>query len=118
MARLRPGEPRPSRSLLVALLMACATLITLDYHGGTDSPMEPARRAMGELFGPVESAAASAARPITSIPDWFRTRSDLRHEIATLSAQNSELRQQVATSGADRNRLAEYDGLTRAASTL
>ena len=114
----RPGEPRPSRPLLVALLLACATLITLDYHGGADSPMEPARRAMGEVFGPVEAAAASAVRPITSIPGWFRTRSQLRHEIATLTAENSELRQQVETSGLDRNRLAEYDGLTRAASTL
>ncbi len=114
----RPGEPRPSRSLLIALLMACATLITLDYHGGTDSPMEPVRRAMGEVFGPVESAAASAVRPITSIPDWFRSRGELRHEIATLAAENSDLRQQVATSGLDRNRLAEYDGLTSAASTL
>jgi rod shape-determining protein MreC len=98
--------------------MACATLITLDYHGGTDSPMEPARRAMGEVFGPVEAAAASAVRPITSIPEWFRTRSQMRREIATLTAENSELRQQVATSGVDRNRLAEYDGLTSAASTL
>ncbi len=118
MARPRPGEPRPSRSLLVALLLACATLITLDYHGGTDSPMEPARRAMGEVFGPVESAAATAVRPITAVPDWFRTRSDMRHEIATLTAENSDLRQQVVTSGVDRNRLAEYDGLTSAASTL
>src|SRR5215210_5396818 len=97
----RPGEPpgRPPgwrsrrRSLLIALLMACATLITLDYHGGTGSPMEPARRAMGEVLGPVESAAASAVRPVTSIPDWFRSRGELRHEIATLAAENSDLRQ-------------------------
>ena len=84
MRRPRPGEPlgqrRSSRSLFIALLLACATLITLDYHGGTDSPMEPVRRAMGEVFGPVESAAASAVRPITSIPDWFSTRGELRHE--------------------------------------
>jgi rod shape-determining protein MreC len=104
--------------VLVALLLACATLITLDFHGGSDSPVEPARRAMGEVFGPVESAAASAVRPLTAVPDWFRTRSDMRREIATLSAENSDLRQQVATSGVDRNRLAEYDGLTAAASTL
>lgn len=118
MPRPRPGEPRPSRALLVALLMASATLITLDYHGGTDSPMEPVRRAMGEVFGPVESAAATAVRPVTSIPGWFRTRSDMRQEIATLTAENSDLREQVNTSGVDRNRLAEYDGLTSAARTL
>ncbi len=114
----RSGEPRPRHSVLVALLLACATLITLDFHGGTDSPVEPARRAMGEVLGPVQSAAAAAVRPIEAVPEWFRTRSDMRREIATLSAENSELRRQVATSGVDRHRLAEYDGLTSAASTL
>ena len=54
--RLEPRN-RPPRSLLVALLLASVTLITLDYHGGADSPMEPARRAVGEAFGPVESAS-------------------------------------------------------------
>ena len=114
----RTGEPPPRRSVLVALLLACATLITLDHHGGTGSPVEPVRRAMGEVFGPVESAAAAAVRPLDAVPEWFRTRSDMRHEIAELSAQNSELRQQVNTAGVDRNRLAEYDGLTSAAGTL
>jgi rod shape-determining protein MreC len=42
----------------------------------------------------------------------------MRREIATLTAENSDLRQQVATSGVDRNRLAEYDGLTNAAQIL
>ena len=114
----RPGEPRPRRSVLIALLLACATLITLDFHGGTASPVEPARRAVGEVFGPVESAAAGAVRPLTAVPDWFRSRQSMRHEIATLAAENSDLRHQVVTSDVDRNRLAEYDGLTSAASTL
>ena len=73
----RPGEPRPRRSVLVALLLACATLITLDFHGGTGSPVEPVRRAVGEVFGPVESAAAGAVRPLTAVPDWFRSRSSI-----------------------------------------
>jgi rod shape-determining protein MreC len=80
--------------------------------------MEPARRAMGEVLGPVEAAAAAAVRPVTAVPDWFRTRSQMRREIATLTAENSDLRRQVVTSGVDRNRLAEYDGLTAAARTL
>lgn len=117
-AHRRTGEPPPRRSVLVALLLACATLIMLDLHGGTGSPVEPARRAMGEVFGPVESVTSAAVRPLTAVPDWFRSRSDMRHEIATLTAQNSDLRHQVNTSGLDRNRLAEYDGLTSAAKTL
>jgi len=106
---------RPARSTLVVLLLACATLITLDYRGGTDSPLEPARHAVGEALGPVESATATAVRPFAAIPDWFHTQSGLRDDIEALEAENSALRQEVETAGLDRNRLAEYDALARAA---
>lgn len=109
---------RNRRAILVALLLACATLITLDYHGGPDSPMEPARSAMGEAFGPLEAGAATVVRPLTSIPGWLRSRSAMREEIATLAARNSELERQAHSAGFDRNRLAEYDALTTAADTL
>ena len=109
---------RPSRALFVALLLACASLITLDYHGGQDSPMEPARRAVGEVFGPVESVTTAAMRPFTAVPDWFRSHSSMREEIHELEAENARLRAENATSPYDRNRLEEYDGLTTAASSL
>lgn len=109
---------RPSRSLMAALLLACLTLITLDYHGGSDSPMEPARRAVGEVFGPIETGTTTAIRPFTAVPQWFRTRNALRHDIEELEAENSRLRSEVATSGYDRNRLAEFDGLTTTAEAL
>lgn len=109
---------RPSRSLLVALVLASLTLITLDYRGGEDSPVEAARRAVGEVFGPVESGTATAIRPFTAVPDWFRSRSDLNHDVARLEAENSRLRSEAATADYDRNRLEEYDGLTAAAKDL
>ncbi len=108
----------PSRALMVALLLACLTLITLDYHGGSDSPMEPARRVVGEVFGPVESGTTAVIRPFTAVPQWFRSRGELSGDLEKLEAENSRLRSQVATSGYDRNRLAEYDGLTTAAQNL
>jgi len=109
---------RPSRALLVALVLASASLITLDYQGGPDSPVEPARRAVGEVFGPVESAAAAVVRPVAAIPEWFETRDSLEAQLSSLEAENAELRSEVATSGYDRNRLAEYDGLTATAESL
>lgn len=109
---------RPPRSLLVALVLASVTLITLDFSGGTDSPVEPARRALGEVFGPVESATAAVVRPFTAVPSWFRDQGSLSQEIRDLSAENSQLRSQVATADLDRNRLEEYDGLTQAAESL
>jgi rod shape-determining protein MreC len=108
----------PPRSLVVALVMACLALMTLDYHGGSDSPVEPARRAMGEVFGPVEVATTTAIRPFVAVPEWFRSRNALRDDIDGLEAENAALREQVHTADFDRNRLAEYDGLTAAAEQL
>jgi rod shape-determining protein MreC len=112
------GRDRPSRALLVALLFACATLITLDQQGGDDSPLEPARQAVGEVFGPVETATSAMIRPFVAVPDWFRTHDSLRGEINRLEADNARLRAESETSNYDRNRLEEYDGLTQAADDL
>ncbi|WP_193614842.1 rod shape-determining protein MreC [Nocardioides lijunqiniae] len=112
------GDGQPPRALVVALVLACATLMTLDHSTGEDSPVDGARRAMGEVYGPVEVGAAGAVRPFVAIPEWFRSRGDMRDEIDELEAENAELRSSVATSGYDRNKLAEYDGLTAAAGTL
>jgi rod shape-determining protein MreC len=107
---------RPSRSVLVALLLACATLITLDHEGGTDSPIEPARRAVGEVFGPVETTTAAIIRPFTDVPGYFRSKDNLQAELSALEEENAGLRREVETTELDRNRLAEFDDLTRSAS--
>jgi rod shape-determining protein MreC len=115
LTRLGQRE-RPSRSVLLALVLACATMITLDQRGGDDSPIEPVRRAVGEVIGPVEAGTAAVVRPFTSIPGWFRSKRALQGALTSLEAENARLRRQVQTSGLDRNRLAEYDGLARSAS--
>ena len=109
---------RPPRSLLVALVLASVTLVTLDMSTGADSPLESVRGVVGEAFGPAESATAAVVRPFTAVPAWFRSKDDLADEVAQLSAANAELRGKVETSGLDRNRLQQYDGLTRAAEDL
>lgn len=113
---LEPRDPRsPRRSTAIALVLACATLITLDKTGGA---LDPARRLVGEVFGPAESAVSTVTRPVTSIPDWLRTRSGMNDDLAKLKSENAKLEQQVRTSAYDRNRLAEYDGLTKAAENI
>ena len=113
-----PGErPPPSPALLVALVLACLTLMTLD-QAGDGSPLEPARRVAGEVFGPVEVATATAMRPFTAVPDWFRSRDSMHEDLIALQAENSRLKSDLATQDYDRNRLEEYDGLTAAARSL
>jgi rod shape-determining protein MreC len=111
-----PDRNRPKTSVLVALVLASLTLITLDSR--TSSPVDPARRAVGEVLGPVEVATASAVRPFTAVPDWFRSKDAMQQDLLELQAENSDLRSQLATEDYDRNRLEEYDGLTAAARSI
>jgi rod shape-determining protein MreC len=103
---------------MFALVLACLTLMTLDHHPGSGSPLEPARTAMGTVFGPVESGTSSVVRPVSAIGGWFTSRRDMQHDIATLQSENSRLKAQQATEQYQRNQLAEYQGLTSAADTL
>jgi rod shape-determining protein MreC len=110
MASTSPGR-RPSRTVLGLLLLASFTLITLDVRGGGDSPIDPLRSAVGTVFGPVEEGTATAVRPFTAVPHFFRTTTGLREDVAKLKAENSSLRGELATSSSDRHRAAELDGL-------
>jgi rod shape-determining protein MreC len=123
---LRPGpdssdqraERSRLRSRMVALVLACLTLMTLDHHPGAGSPIEPAREAMGSVFGPVESGTSSVVRPVTALGDWFTSKRDLQRDVAALQSENSRLKAQQATQQYQHNQLAEYQGLTSAADTL
>ncbi|XBB70075.1 rod shape-determining protein MreC [Nocardioides sp. WV_118_6] len=90
---------RPSRSLVVALVLACAALMAVDKAGGDGSPLDPVRRVAGEVLGPAQAGVASAVRPITSIPDSFRSNATLRDENAALVAENQDLRNQLDKAG-------------------
>lgn len=114
-----PDERRqPPRALVVALVLACASLISLDANDDTESVVEPLRQGVGEVFGPVERVTSAVVRPIVAVPGWFRTHDSLRGDISDLEAENAELRGQLRRSGFDRNKLAEYDALTSAAEDL
>ncbi|MGA9748308.1 MAG: rod shape-determining protein MreC [Nocardioides sp.] len=108
-----PGSPqqRPSRTVLVLLLLACFTVVTLDVRGGDDSPVDPLRAAVGAVVGPLEVGTAAAVRPVLAVPDFFRSSGALRAELAEAEAENARLRGQLATSEVDRQRAAELDGL-------
>ncbi|MGY2704394.1 rod shape-determining protein MreC [Nocardioides sp. HB32] len=111
-----PEGPKSPVALLVALVLASFCLMTLDSTAG--GPVDSARRAAGEVFGPVEVATATAVRPFTAVPHWFRSKDDMQQDLIALQAENSRLKSDLATHDYDKNRLEEYDGLTAAARSL
>lgn len=111
-----PGRPR--RSLVVSLVLACVTVMTLDHVGDAGSPLDPLRRVVGEAYGPVQAGADAVVSPLVNAPGWLRTRRGLTNDLDRLEAENARLRGEVAGADYDRNRLAEYDGLTAAAEQL
>src|SRR6478752_10523462 len=93
----------PSRGLLVALVLACLTVMSLDSLAS--SPIDPVRGAVGEVFGPAEVASSAAIRPFTAVPHWFRSRDSMQQDLLDLQAENSQLKSDIATQDYDRNRL-------------
>jgi rod shape-determining protein MreC len=115
---LEPREPgRPRRSLVVSLVLASVTLMTLDHVNG-GAAVDPLRRIVGEVYGPAESAVSTVVDPVVAVPHWLRSRHDLTSRIDDLQSQNDRLRSQLATSDYDRNRLKEYDDLTATAESI
>jgi rod shape-determining protein MreC len=106
---------RPSRTVLVLLLLASFTIITLDVRGGESSPLDPVRSAAGDVLGPVESGTAAAVRPFAAIPHFFRTTGGLRRDVAALRSENARLKGELANASISRNRAAELDGLLASA---
>jgi rod shape-determining protein MreC len=108
---MRDQHQRPSRGVLVLLLLASFTIITLDVRGGERSPVEPLRTVAGNVFGPAEKVTASVVRPFQAVPEFFTTTGSLQQEVRRLEAENASLRGQLATSSVARQRAAELDGL-------
>lgn len=109
-----PG--RPPRALVVALVLACASLMILD--SSDDGALDPARRVVGEAVGPAQAVADRAVRPVVGLSEGFEDADGMRGRLAALEAENADLRTQVRTAPYDEQRLAELEGLTSAAADL
>lgn len=113
---MRMRDPRDdggSRTVLVLLVLAAISLISVDAGAGDDSPVDPVRRATGTVLGPVQTGFSAATRPVRALGDLFTSDDDLREQNDRLRAQNDELRSRLRSAGVDGTRIAELDGVNR-----
>jgi len=100
-----------TRVVLALLLLTSFTLVTLDFRGRDDGPLNGLRGAAAAIFGPVETATAAVVRPIRGFVDDVRGFGEADDELARLRAENAELRGELRTSELARARAAELDKL-------
>jgi rod shape-determining protein MreC len=96
----------PSRSLLVALVLACVVLMIVDRAGAENSPVAPVRRVVGEVLGPAQAGVSKLLEPFVAIPGWLHTNASLRDRIGDLQADNRQLRADQHTAAYHAHRLA------------
>ncbi len=110
---LRPDRDRNqhARTALAVSVLVSVTLMTVDAAGGSDSPVEPLRTGAAEVFGPLESGLDAAASPVVGLVSGLTHTRRLQADNERLTEDNAALRAELAIGTADRNRLAEYDGL-------
>ena len=101
--------------LLALLLVTSFSLITVDYRGGEDSPLDGVRSAAATVFGPVERVAAAIAAPVSDAVDGVSGLGGGGADADRLAAQNKALRSRLRTSALDRSRAQELDELLKIA---
>lgn len=106
---MRPDSGR-SRAVLILLVLASVTIITLDArHDTSGSPVDPLRSAVGSVLGPVEDGASTALHPLTSIPEHFGDVDALRHDNAALQSRIDTLTTRLRAEQANKQRNVELD---------
>ena len=104
-------DTRESRLLLVLLVAVAFALITVDIHGGDDSPMNGARHVTASVLGPVESGVSGMVQPVSDAMTALRQSGSSGDRIRALEQQNARLKQQLSSSDLVRARSTELTKL-------
>jgi rod shape-determining protein MreC len=79
---------RSARFLVVSLVAASLAIITVDYRGGDEGPLDDAGRAVNSALAPMQRAVSSVVRPVGNFFSSLAT-------LPSLSQRNAELRRQL-----------------------
>ena len=82
-------QQRRARVLLGVLLFSALVLVTVDFRGGDDGPVDRLRSGVTVIMRPVQEGVATLVRPFGDLGGGVR-------DVVATRAENQRLRQQVA----------------------
>ncbi len=80
------------RYILLVLVLASATAITIGYRGQTNGAVSGLKRVAHDVFSPIDSAVSSALRPVGNFFEGAFHYGDLQDQNARLLQENARLR--------------------------
>jgi rod shape-determining protein MreC len=89
-------QVRRRRAVLVLLVAACLTLLSLYYREGSGGPLHGVQDVVSTIFGPIQGGADRALKPARDFVNWFGDTFDARGENAKLHDEVANLRDQLS----------------------
>ena len=109
-------QVRRRRAVLVLLVVASLTLLSLYFREGDSGPLHRVQRVVAAVLGPVEEGADRALKPARDFVNWFDETFEARGENDRLKDDLAETRDQLAQAqtriqqGGELARLGELTG--------
>ncbi len=108
-------QVRRRRAVLLLLVIASLTLLSLYLREGTGGPMHRVQRGVATVLGPVQEGAERALKPARDFVNWFDETFEARGENERLRSELGKARDQLAqaqTSAKQAGELRKLNGLT------
>jgi rod shape-determining protein MreC len=109
-------QVRRRRAVLLLLVAASLTLLSLYYREGNGGPLHGTENVVSTIFGPLQTGADRALKPVRDLVNWFGETFDARGDKDRLQDEVASLRDQLARAQTTRREAQELSRLNELAS--
>lgn len=109
-------QVRRRRAVLLLLVAASLTLLSLYYREGNGGPLHGTEKVVSTIFGPLQTGADRALKPVRDLVNWFGETFDARGDKARLEDEVASLRDQLARAQTTRREARELSRLNELSS--
>jgi rod shape-determining protein MreC len=89
-------QVRRRRAVLLALVAASLTFLSVYFQEGTGGPLHRIERVVATVLGPAEEGASRALKPARDFVNWFGDTFDAKGENEDLRDENAKLHDRIA----------------------